>query len=51
MAKEKKTVISLHIQPSLLKEVQESANKNSEGNVRGEIRRLIKKSLENERDN
>jgi len=51
MKKEKLIPHSLGIQPSLLEKVKESALKNSDGNVNFEIRRLIKKGLEDERNN
>ena len=51
MKKEKMKAHSLTIQPSLMDEIKKSALKNSDGNVNFEIRRLIKKALENERVN
>ena len=49
MKKEKLKAYSLGLQPSLLEKIKESALKNSDGNVNFEIRRLIKKGLEDER--
>lgn len=49
MKKEKMKAHSLSLQPSLIEEIKQSAIKNSEGNVNREIRRLIKKALEDEK--
>ena len=46
--KEKQINHTLGIRPSLLEEVRKSADKNSDGNVNFEIRRLIKKGLEDD---
>lgn len=46
--KEKQVNHTLGIKPTLLEQVKKSADKNSDGNVNFEIRRLIKKGLKDD---